>query len=191
MVEAKVLGYDPSHVPHLFYAAQQQNRPLDLSDVEVVGERIEDVAFHHEYAFLYNEEGSIPIPMPLAKMGMKGLTYPKYDLTMCTYCSSINWLVLLAIAQAWEGKPWDDVEVLTGKVMKPTPGKKKTILIGRCILITVKGCPPSPKALVNAFHQAGIRVNPTIFEHMDKAPGIFLGKYEGRPEFEEAFFTIR
>ena len=200
MVGAKVLGHDPSHVPHLRYAAEEQKRPLDLSDVEVVGERIEDVVSHHEYSFLYNEEGSLP--MLMAKMGIKGLRYPQYDLSMCTYCSSINWLILLAIAQAWEGEPWDDVEVLTGKVMKPTPGKKKTILIGRCMyqankghpdiqeLIAVRGCPPSPKALVNAFHKAGIRVNPFIFEHMDKALGTFMGKYEGRPEFEEAFFTV-
>jgi hypothetical protein len=31
----------------------------------------------------------------------------------------------------WEA--WDDVEVLTGKKMQPTPGKKKTILLGQCM----------------------------------------------------------
>ncbi|MFQ5859822.1 MAG: DUF362 domain-containing protein, partial [Anaerolineae bacterium] len=106
------------------------------------------------------------------------------------------------IAYAWQGEPWDDVEVLTGKVMKPTPGKKKTILIGKCMyqankdspdiqeMLAVKGCPPSPKAVVRAFHQAGINVNPAIFEHLDAAPGFFLRRYEGKPEFEESFFTI-
>jgi hypothetical protein len=44
--------------------------------------------------------------------------------------------------------------------------------------------------VVKALHQAGIEVNPTIFEHMDKAPGFFMGKYEGKPEFEESFFTV-
>jgi hypothetical protein len=57
-------------------------------------------------------------------------------------------------------------------------------------MIPVKGCPPSPKSVVKAFHQAGIEVNPGIFEHMEMAPGFFMGKYEGRPEFEEAFFRV-
>ena len=200
MVGAKVLGYDPSEVPYLVHAAQDRGRLLDLADVEVVGERIEDVARHHEYDFPYNEEGTLPRPMD--KRGIKGLSYRKYDLSLCTYCSYLTGVILTAIAYAWQGEPWDDVEVLTGKVMTPTPGKKKTILLGKCMyqinkdspdiqeMIVVKGCPPSPEAVVRAFHQAGINVNPAIFEHIDAAPGFFLRKYEGKPEFEESFFTI-
>jgi len=200
MVGAKVLGYEPSDVPHLVHAAQDRGRPLDLSDIEVVGKRIEDVASFHEYDFPYVEGDTLR--RSLAKMGIKGLSYPKYDLSMCTYCSGLNGVILFAIAQAWKGEPWDDVEVLTGKAMKPTPNKKKTILIGKCMykanrdhphiqeMIPVKGCPPSPKAVVKALHQAGIEVNPVIFENLDKAPGFFMGKYEGKPEFEESFFTI-
>jgi hypothetical protein len=135
-------------------------------------------------------------------MGVKGLSYPKYDLSMCTYCSGLNGVTLFAIGQAWKGKPWDSVEVLTGKAMKPTAGRKKTILIGKCMyeanrdhphiqeMIAVKGCPPPHKAVVKALHRAGIEVDPAIFEHVDKAPGFFMGKYEGKPEFDEAFFTV-
>jgi len=200
MVGAKVLGYEPSDVPHLVHAAQDQGRPLDLSDIEVVGKRIEDVASFHEYDFPYVKNNTLR--RSLAKMGLKGLSYPKYDLSMCTYCSALNGIILFAIAQAWKGEPWNDVEVLTGKIMKPTPEKKKTILIGKCMyeankdhpniqeMIPVKGCPPSPKTVVKALHKAGIEVNPVIFEHMDKAPGFFMEKYEGKPEFEESFFTV-
>lgn len=200
MVGAKVLGYDPAEVPHLVHAAQDRGRPLSLADVEVVGERIEDVARHHEYDFPYNEEGTLPRAMD--RRGIKGLSYRKYDLSLCTYCSYLNGVTLTAIAYAWQGEPWDDVEVLTGKVMKPTPGRKKTILIGKCMyqinkddpdireMIAVKGCPPSPEAVVEALHQAGINVNPAIFEHIDAAPGFFMRRYEGKPEFEESFFTI-
>ncbi|UCF82743.1 MAG: DUF362 domain-containing protein [Desulfobacteraceae bacterium] len=200
MVGAKVLGYEPSEVPYLVHAAQDRGRALDFSDVEIVGENIEDVASHHEYTFPYNEKGTLPVLME--KMGIKGLSYPKYDLSICTYCSGMTGLILSAIAMAWRGEPWDDVEVLTGKVMKPTRGKKKTVLIGKCMyeanrdhphiqeMIAVKGCPPSPKSVVKALHQAGIKVDPAIFEHMDKAPGFFMRKYEGKTEFEEAFFTV-
>jgi uncharacterized protein (DUF362 family) len=200
MVGAKLLGYNPSQVPHLVYAAWEQGRLLDFSDIEVVGEKIDKVASHHEYSFPYNAEGTLPRPME--KMGIKGMSYPKYDLSMCTYCSLLTGVILFAIAQAWRGEPWDNVEVLTGKTMKPTPGKNKTILIGKCMyeanrdhphiqeMIAVKGCPPSPKSVVKALHQAGIDVNPIIFENLDKAPGFFMGKYAGKPEFEESFFTV-
>jgi uncharacterized protein (DUF362 family) len=200
MVGAKVLGHNPSEVPHLVHAARERRRPLDLSDIDVVGETIENVTSFHEYDFPYVANDTLR--RSLARMGVKGLSYPKYDLTMCTYCAGLNGMILFAIGQAWKGVPWDNVEVLTGKAMKPTPGRKKTILIGKCMcetngehpdiqeMIPVAGCPPSPKAVVKAFHQAGIEVNPTIFKYVDKAPGFFMGRYEGKPEFEEAFFRI-
>ncbi|MEJ5376237.1 MAG: DUF362 domain-containing protein [bacterium] len=200
MVGAMVLGYRPSEVPHLVHAASDRRRPLDLSDIEVVGETIEAVASKHEWSFPYNEDNSLPLPM--AKMGIQGISYRKYDLTMCTYCSGLTGVVLTAIAQAWKGQPWDDVEVLTGKVMEPTEGKKKTILLGKCMyqrnrknpnireMIAVKGCPPSPKEVVEAFHKAGIELNPAIFENMEKAPAFFLKRYEGKPEYEESLFRV-
>jgi len=200
MVGAKVLGYDPSEVPHLRQAASNYGRPDDLSDIDVVGESIASVASRHEYAFPYTEDESLPLP--LKRMGIEGLAYRKYDLTLCTYCSFLNGPILTGIVKLWKGEPWDDVEVLTGKTMKPTPGKKKTILIGKCIyqankdnphineMIAVKGCPPSTKEIVEAFHQAGIPIDPAIFEDMDSVPGSFMKKYEGKPEFKESFFKI-
>lgn len=200
MVGAKILGHNPSEVPHLANVARDLGRPNDLSDVEIVGEKIESVASYHEYTFPYSEDGTLPLPMK--RRGIEGLSYHKYDLTICTYCSTLNGVILSAIFFAWKGRPWDDVEVLTGKAMKPTPGKKKTILIGKCIyqlnkdnpdiqeMIAVKGCPPSPRKIVEAFHRAGIEVDPGIFEHTDKALGFFMTKYEGKPEFDESFFRI-
>ena len=200
LVGAKILGYDAGEVPYLVHATRLQDRPLDLSDVELSGERIEDVASRHQYEFPYTEDGSLPLPMK--RMGIEGLSYRKYDLTMCTYCSLVNGPVLVGIAQAWKGEGWDDVEVLTGKTMKPTPGKKKTILLGKCMyqankdnpyiqeMIAVKGCPPSPKKIVEAFQKAGIPLSPGLFEQMDMLPGFFMRKYEGRPEFDESFFKV-
>jgi uncharacterized protein (DUF362 family) len=200
MVGAKVLGYDATEVPHLVYAALDRGRPTDLSDVQVVGERIEAVASLHGYTWPYNDEGTLPAAM--AKMGIKGLSYPKYDLSICTYCSGLTRMVLMAIAQAWEGKPWEDVEVLTGKEMKATPGHKKTILLGKCIyqankdnpdiqeMLAIKGCPPSSNEIFKALRQAGIAVEQAFFEDMDRVPGIHMKRYEGQPEFDETFFTV-
>jgi uncharacterized protein (DUF362 family) len=200
MVGAKILGYEVSAVPHLAYVTRGAGRPDDLSDVSVVGERIEAVASRHEYMFPYTDDGSLPTPMK--RMGIQGLSFRKYDSTLCTYCSFLNGQILTEIALAWKGRPWDDIEVLTGKAMRPTPGKKKTILIGKCIyqankedpnineMLAIKGCPPSTKAIVNAFHSAGIPIAPTILEQIDKMPGLFMKKYQGRPDFDESLFRI-
>jgi uncharacterized protein (DUF362 family) len=199
MIGAKLLGYEPAQVPHLVCAAERRGRPLDLSDVEVAGESVEALASRHEYAFPYNEDDTLPLPME--KMGIKGFSYPKYDLTLCTYCSLLTGAVLFSVATAWQGQPWDNVEVLTGKTMRPTPGKK-TILLGKCLweahkdhpdrdkFFSVKTCPPSPKAIVEAFHKAGVPISPAILENLESAPGYFMRKYEGKPEFDEAFFRI-
>lgn len=199
MVGAKILGYEPTQVPYIVYAAKRNNRALDLSDVRVAGEKIEDLASPHPYAFSYNEDNTLPIQME--KMGIKGLSYPKYDVTICTYCSILTGAVLASIAFAWKGIPWDNVEVLTGKIMKPTPGKK-TILLGKCLceanknhpdikkMICIKTCPPSPKAIVGALQQVGVEINPSILENIDRVPALYLKRYEGKPEFDESFFRI-
>ena len=200
MVAAKVLGYEPTNVPHLVHAAGNRGRRLDLDDIEIVGEAVETVAKPHEYGFEYNQDNSLPEPME--NMGIKGLAYYKYDLSLCTYCSGITSTVLAAIAKAWKGEPWDDVEILSGKVMQPSPEKKKTILFGKCMyqahknnpaiqeMIPIKGCPPQPQKIYEALQKAGIDVDPGIFENLDMAPGKFLKRYRNKPEFDESFFKI-
>ena len=199
-VGARLLGFEPSQVPHLVHAALDRARPLDLSDTEIVGRDIEDEASPYEYDFPYNETKTLPGTM--VKMGIQGLDFHKYDLSICTYCAGLYPLIMASVMQSWKGEAWDDVEILTGKIMKPTPGKKKSILIGKCMyqsnkdhpdiknMIAVKGCPPQPKALVKALHEAGIEVDPVFLEKWEENMGFLMKKYEGRPEFDESFFRI-
>jgi uncharacterized protein (DUF362 family) len=203
LVGAKLLGHEAQNVPHLVHAARNRKRPHDLCDIEILGEDIEDVSQFHEYGIEYSESEDGMMPLPLAKQGLKGVFYRKYDLSMCTYCSGINGFMLTAIRSAWKGEAWDDVEILTGKSMQPTPGMKKTILFGKCMykahkdnpdireLIAIKGCPPSPKSMLKALHQAGIDADPGLFENMDQLPGFFLSRYKDRPEFDESFFQVK
>jgi hypothetical protein len=109
-------------------------------------------------------------------------------------------VILSSIMMAWEGKPFDEVEILTGKVMSPQPGMKHTVLVGKCMWqahkdnpdikhkLAIKGCPPDPMQVVDALHQAGIPVNPAVFQNMDLAPGFFMARYKDKPEFDENFF---
>lgn len=200
MVGASLLGYAVQEVPHLAYAAEDAGRPTDLSDIAMVGESPERLRRPHAYSFDYTADGTLPEAM--STMGIRGVSYRKYDDTLCTYCSFMNGLVLTAIARAWQGTPWEDVEVLTGKAMSPSPGKKHTILLGQCMTrrhrdnpaiahaIAVAGCPPKPGDIARAFHEAGIPVDPAVLESHAVYPGRFLKKYAGRPEFDEAFFQV-
>ena len=202
-VGTRVLGYDPSEVPYLVQVAHDAGRPIDLSDTTVVGEEIEAVASKHHFSFPYTPDESQALPIHMKRMGIQGLSFRKYDLSMCTYCSLLNAMILTAIAQSWKGEPWDDVEVLTGKIMRPTPGKKKTVLIGKCMyqanknntdineMFTVKGCPPSTTQIVETFQAAGIPIKSDIFEDKEYFPALFMKKYEGNPEFDTDLFRVK
>ena len=202
MVGAKLLGHEPQNVPHLVQAARNRKRPFDFSDIDIHGEDIEGLSQFHEYDFQYSEADDGELPLPLARQGLKGVFYRKYDLSMCTYCSGVNGVMLSAIRYAWKGEPWEDVEILTGKSMQPTPGMKKTILLGKCMyqahkdnpdireLIAIKGCPPSPKTMLKALHQAGIDADPGLFENMDQLAAFFFSRYTDKPEFDESFFQV-
>ncbi len=201
-VGAKILGFDPSDIPHLVHAAENHKRSIDFSDVEIVGQPLEEVSQKHEYDFPYQEDTDKALPVPLAKQGIKGIYYRKYDTSMCTYCSAINGVVLTAVRSAWKGDDFDKVEVLTGKRMRPVPGMNKTILFGKCMfmahrknpvikeMIPVKGCPPDPDDIVKAFHKAGILLDIGLFNQIDQLPGYFMARYKDRPEYDESFFKV-
>jgi len=202
LVGCKVLGHDPAQVPHLAIAAANHGRPADLSDIEVKGVPVAEVASYHDHDFPYTVDDERSVPVPLAKDGIQGLYYRKYDLSMCTYCSGLNGIILTAIRYAWKGKPWDRVEVLTGKSVKPTPGMNKTILLGQCIIkackdnpdvreaIPIRGCPPRIDDIVRALHRAGIEVSPEFFQNLDRMPGFLLQRYAGKPEYDPAFHRV-
>lgn len=200
MVGASVLGHEPADVPSLFIAAEEAGRPVDLSDINVRGVAIESVASFHKYDFPYNENGTLHGKME--KMGIEGLSFRKFDSTLCTYCSLVNGAMLTAIMMAWKGEPWDNVEVLTGKVMDPEPGMNHTVLVGQCMCnrhkdnpdiknaIMVPGCPPDPLEAGKALQRAGIDVNMAIFENIEPGLGFLMQKYTDKPEFEESFYTL-
>jgi uncharacterized protein (DUF362 family) len=201
LVGSKLLGIDPKEVPHLVQAAQDRNRPVDLSDIEIKGERIESLAKPHGWEFIYEDNNTVPLSY--AKAGIGGISYRKYDETICTFCSFYSGVMLVAIKEAWKGKDFDNIEVLTGKVMEPTPGMNKTILLGQCQCnenkdhpninecIPIKGCPPDVEEIQAALKQAGIKPPSYLLKNIDKAPLLFLRKYEGKPEFEEQFYQIK
>ncbi len=201
-VGARILGFDPSEIPHFVHFSKNNHRPIDFSDIEIVGEDVKNLQTKYEYKFPYYKKGDISLPFAFKKMGIKGLSYRQYDNTICTYCSGLTGAALTAISYAWNGEPWDDIEIVLGKRMNPTPGKKKTILFGQCMykkhkdnpvineMIPIKGCPAKLENIESALKQAGIDTHPEIFQNIHKLP-IFGGvKYLHRyKEFEESFYN--
>ena len=202
MVGAALLGYAPEDVPYIGHAARRHDRSLDLKDLTIVGERLQDHIRPHAHDFEYYDSPDGNMPLPLAKQGIRGIFYRKYDLSMCTYCSAMNGIILAAIRYAWQNEPWDRVEILTGKQMQPTPGMHKTILVGQCMykahkdnpdiheMIAIKGCPPDPDEVLSALQRAGIKADPNLFKNIETLPGFFMARYSDRPEFEEGFFRV-
>lgn len=200
LVGAKVLGFETGRIPHLTHEAGRQGRPDDLSDVEILGINPDDVASPHKVEFDYTEDG---VPAYLARYGVKGISWPNPGSSMCTYCTGFTSPIMTNLVSVWKGEEFHDVEVLTGKTMKPTPGKKKTILLGKCIyeahkdnpdineMYAVKGCPPSERGIIKAFNQAGIPVSPDLFTIYDSTIIPILSKrYTKNPEdFSESFYT--
>jgi len=199
IVGAKMLGLDPSTVPTLIHAAKERNINPDFSSIELVGDEIEPLIKPHMWDFKYNDAGDLPLPF--YNRQFKGLKYRKYDSTLCTYCSSINGIMLLLLKSAWNGESFGDIEFCTGKIMEPSAGMQKTILVGQCQynknkdhpnineLIPIRGCPPSVDDLLDGFEKCGIKVNRQLFESgTDSGGSIFLMKYKKKPEFKEHFY---
>ena len=202
MVGARVLGQDPADIPHLVYAAENHHRGLDMNTIQVVGLPVDKVARPHAWNFKYSDRTGGSLPLPMARKGISGINYPKFDTSLCTYCSAINGVFLTAISHAWDGKAFDKVEVLTGKKMVPSAHHNHTILLGKCMykahrhhpninhMIAVKGCPPEPKDLFNALTEAGIAADPNLFKEIDTLPGLFMQRYQKRADFDDRFFQV-
>ena len=201
LVGSSLLGIDPSTVPHIVQVAKDRNRPTDLSDIEVVGEKIETLASPHEWDYVYEENDSLPLPY--AKAGITGIKYHKYDTSLCTYCSFYTGVMLMGIKMAYRGKPFDNIEVLLGKIKEPTEGMNKTILVGQCQYnknkdhpnikecIPIMGCPPAKDDIQSALKKAGIRVSSAFFKNLEQSTVWLMEKYKNKPEFIEDFYQIK
>jgi len=201
MVGAKVLGHEPCDIPYLVQTALDQGLSIDLSGIEVLGEKIEDVEAFHKYTFPYNKDNTLPVNME--KMGIKGLKFHKFDSTLCTYCSPLTGMLLTIIAMSYKGEPYNDVEFLTGKRLKPSSDMKKSILVGQCMcalnkdfdgpqeIVKIKGCPPDPKEAAIALKGMGIDVDPSFLSNFEMAGAFLMDRYKDKPEFNESYYTIR
>ncbi len=195
---AALLGFNPEEVPHIKLCCAEKGISPSVESVEIVGEPLENTSRPHKWFFPYNKNNTLPAN--LARLGVQGFSLPRYDHSICTYCSELMGPIQMTIGKTWNGTAFDDVEVLTGKIHRPTPGMKHTILLGKCQVklnkenqdiqnrILVPGCPPQINKLISGLEETGIKVDPALFENLDTAPGVFMKRYQGKPEFTQNFY---
>jgi hypothetical protein len=122
---------------------------------------------------------------------------------MCTYCADFISYIIQGILMAENrDKPFDDIEVLHGKIIEPTEGHKHTLLVGQCQVkknsenplvnhcVKIKGCPPSKKELLAAYAEIGIKLPDDFLQRMDKVPETFMKRYTNNPDFDESFYMV-
>jgi len=199
-IGASLLGHAPAAVPHLALAGRQQNRPPDTSWIEIMGEPLTGTIRYHPWEYPYGENDTLPLSF--MKKKIEGISYPKYDQSLCTYCFLLDGFVQAAIREAWKGRPFDRIEILTGKIRRPSPGYRKTVLFGQCMCrlnrghpnivteVPIPGCPPTLNRIIQGLAQAGIEIKGGVLEGLEKGPGPSFSRYQDRPEFSENFFRL-
>lgn len=201
-VGAKLLGYAPESIPHIALAAKNKGRTADLSDLSIKGNvDIYNVAKLHKWSRDRNKTDDMPLLFE--EMGIKGIRLPAVDTTLCTYCVFFLYYTILGILMAKNrDKPFDDIEILFGKIQKPSGKNKHTLLLGQCQVklnvnnpminhcVAINGCPPNKEDYIRAFTTLGIELPDNPIEWMETAFGFLMGKYDGKPEFDETFYKV-
>jgi hypothetical protein len=201
-VGATLLGYDLNSVQHISLAISSQDRATDLSDLKIKGDMLlsEAVKTHN---YLREHSETEDMPQMFEMFGVKGIRLPKVDNTLCTYCVPFFVYATAGIVMSQnESKVFDDIEILSGKIQKPSGKHKHTLLLGQCQVrlngknpkikncVKVKGCPPKKNEFVDAFTKLGINLPEEPIKWMNNLPSYFMAQYNGKPEFEEHFYTI-
>ena len=72
LVGSIILRIDPETVPHISMGARYNDRPADLSDIDIKGDvDIKTALKPHKWQFEQNEQNTMPLYME--KAGVKGL----------------------------------------------------------------------------------------------------------------------
>ena len=174
-VASHLMGIDPSEVLSLNAFGQEYGRSHRLEDIEVMGlnpaDHVHPIKYIDDTDPWYN--GS-DIPGFFEKHGVKGFRLPHPGQTLCTGCTILYNISILLIyfgSRARKGEPYDNYELLAGKIVRPSGLCKKTFLLGDCIIaanrkgegiqeaIPIPGCPVSLESLISKFQAQGIECN--------------------------------
>jgi uncharacterized protein (DUF362 family) len=169
LLGAHIMGYGIGDVGHLKEWAEKHSRSGSVKDLDIRGGLDPDALrkpLQWDWEWLPDNSG----PEAFGKMGISGISLPKYEHTLCTGCSYMfNPLMMLLMST--KQKEFDQYEILSGSIQKPSGKANKTFLFGQCQIntnkenpdckeiIPIKGCPPSADEIEKTLKEHGIPVN--------------------------------
>jgi uncharacterized protein (DUF362 family) len=195
MVAAKTIGFDPQDIVHFQEYATRHGKSLNLSDYDIQGEALSDYIKPLKWDWPWNTSNTGPAKYD--KLGITGVSVPKYDETLCSGCSPLSNMINIMVVSAFKGQPLPRIEILNGKKMQAKSGFDKTVLVGNCIIhanresdniceaIKVSGCPPDYESLVAALRQAGLAIDEGEYWKYMIQQG---EKYDGKEGYLKEFF---
>jgi hypothetical protein len=169
LLGAHVLGYGTDDVKYLKEWADKHGRSKTVKDLDVKGDLDPDEVrkpLKWDWDWMPDNSG----PDIFGKMGIKGLRLPKYEHTLCTGCSYMFNPLMMLLTSTGQTE-FDQLEVLSGAIMKPSGTANKTFLFGQCQVkenkdnpdikeaIHIKGCPPSLDEMEKVLQENGLPVN--------------------------------
>ncbi|MBN2032586.1 MAG: DUF362 domain-containing protein [Deltaproteobacteria bacterium] len=193
---AALAGIDPANVPHIREYAHRHRRSLDLNRYVTQGTPLQELQQTLKWDNHWNEQNTGP--KAWEKLGIRGVFLPKYDETVCTGCSGLYGTILTMIMASYTA-PLNDIEILTGKRMKPSGKANKTMLLGNCMIkenrkdpavkdtVIVKGCPPSLRSVLDGLERCGIHIREDIYAAFRQT---LVDRYKGKEGFDESFYYI-
>ncbi len=197
VIGAMLAGYEPSAIKHIAIYAKRNHRSLDLEAFALKGFGLETFIRPFKWDFNWREDNTGPKSWD--KLGISGISVPKYDQTICTGCSSMYNPLLMLIRSAYKGKPFDGIEVLTGKKMTPSPGFNKTVLFGNCMikknrqnpnirkLVCIKGCPVTMEELIKKLREMGLDIDVGFYAKFRKS---LAKRYDQNPDFDPSHYFM-
>ncbi len=197
LVGAAILGYPAEEVEHLTNYAQRHGYSVDLEDYEVKGESLADHQEQVVYDWEWSEEDTGPAGFK--KSGITGLAIRKYDSSLCTGCSANYNPMLILFSSAFKGKPFPNMELVSGKKQLASADFDNTVLFGKCAChlnkdnpainksIPIWGCPPDMEKFVEVLAEEGIECD---YKEYVRFRHYLFNRYKEAEGFRLADWTV-
>lgn len=149
IVGSHLLGYDPAEVEHLSIYAELADRSLSLENVEVIGEKINNLAKPLEWYATWTKD-----LMALHKI--KGVSIEPPDSTCCSGCGFGIFVAVSNFFQANAGKDFGNIAIVMGRQKISDQDVSKVICLGKCAcetnsshpnIVKIPGCPAGVKQM--------------------------------------------
>jgi uncharacterized protein (DUF362 family) len=148
MVGSAVMGIVPNRVNHLRLLARLKGQSLDLSRLEIKGEKIANVAKKLSWQYLWCEE-------LLDKYGIQGVRCDDPGNYFCSGCTVTVFSGLNRFFREKQGRCFKGIEICLGR-NNAHSDSKKVFLVGKCSIkanpelrnsVKIKGCPVSNREI--------------------------------------------